>query len=117
MTQTIEFVRDARNSQKARTEALFSLVLAGAVDADTARTLRDEVAATKTVKRPAGEPREYGVVAYTRDLLHTDLTHRQIRDEVLAEFPAAKTTIKSVATVAKVMRKQGVKLPTRVVQY
>ena len=42
-----------------------------------------------------------------------NLGYAAIVDQVVAEFPDAKTTTRSVASVAAVMRKKGVDVPVR----
>ncbi|SFC59546.1 hypothetical protein [Tropicimonas isoalkanivorans] len=46
-------------------------------------------------------------------LLEPDLGYREIVDRVVAEFPEAKTSTRSVASVAAVLRKKGVEVPRR----
>jgi hypothetical protein len=41
-----------------------------------------------------------------------DLGYLAIVDRLVAEFPEAKTTVRSVASVAAVLRKKGVGVPT-----
>ena len=46
-------------------------------------------------------------------LMDENLGYAAIVDQVVAEFPDAKTTTRSVASVAAVMRKKGVDVPMR----
>lgn len=46
-------------------------------------------------------------------LMDAGLSYAVIVDMVVAEFPAAKTTARSVASVAAVMRKRGADVPMR----
>ena len=46
-------------------------------------------------------------------LQNSDLSNQQIADKVLEEFPNAKTSAKSVASVASVARRFGVAVPKR----
>lgn len=46
-------------------------------------------------------------------LMDENLGYAAIVDQVVAEFPDAKTTTRSVASVAAVMRKNGTPVPTR----
>lgn len=46
-------------------------------------------------------------------LMDENLGYVAIVDQVMAEFPEAKTTTRSVASVAAVMRKKGVDVPMR----
>lgn len=46
-------------------------------------------------------------------LMDENLGYAAIVDQVVAEFPGAKTTTRSVASVAAVMRKKGVDVPMR----
>lgn len=46
-------------------------------------------------------------------LMDENLGYAAIVDQVVAEFPNAKTTTRSVASVAAVMRKKGVDVPMR----
>lgn len=42
-----------------------------------------------------------------------DLGYQEIVDRVVAEFPGANTTTRSVASVAATLRKKGVDVPLR----
>ncbi len=46
-------------------------------------------------------------------LMDETLGYAEIVDQVVAEFPGAKTTTRSVASVAAVLRKKGAEVPTR----
>lgn len=46
-------------------------------------------------------------------LMDGNLGYAAIVDQVVAEFPDAKTTTRSVASVASVLRKKGATVPTR----
>ena len=46
-------------------------------------------------------------------LMNSDLSNQQIADKVKEKFPEAKTTHKSVASIASVARKYGVLVPKR----
>ncbi|MDE4175084.1 hypothetical protein PXK01_13045 [Phaeobacter sp. PT47_59] len=46
-------------------------------------------------------------------LMDENLGYAAIVDQIVAEFPGAKTTTRSVASVAAVMRKKGVDVPMR----
>jgi hypothetical protein len=46
-------------------------------------------------------------------LMDTDLGYLAIVDRVMTEFPDAKTSVRSVASVAAVLRKKGVDVPMR----
>ncbi len=46
-------------------------------------------------------------------LMDPDLGYLAIVDRVVAEFPEAKTSTRSVASVAAVLRKEGVEVPRR----
>jgi hypothetical protein len=46
-------------------------------------------------------------------LMNSDLSNQQIADKVIQQFPSAKTTAKSVASIASVARKYGVNIAKR----
>jgi hypothetical protein len=105
-------------SKAKRNDALISAMLSGLANPAEVLRIKADIEATKTEKKPAGSPREYGITSFIKDMLFiTDFSHRDIVSMVKEQFPDAETTVKSVATVAKVMRKQGVSLPTRTVSY
>jgi hypothetical protein len=46
-------------------------------------------------------------------LMDPDLGYQEIVDQVFTEFPDANTSVRSVASVAAVMRKKGTDVPMR----
>lgn len=71
----------------------------------------DEKNAAATVHGP--EPRRTIGSLVQELLMDPDLGYVTIVDRVRAEFPDAKTTARSVASVAAVMRRNGVPVPLR----
>ncbi|MBN7786699.1 hypothetical protein JYP51_17355 [Ponticoccus gilvus] len=71
----------------------------------------DEKIAAATVHGP-GPKRTIGSLVQEL-LMDPDLGYLAIVDRVVAEFPDAKTSVRSVASVAAVMRKKGVDVPIR----
>ena len=76
----------------------------------TSRTARPNPRPKRTVVR---SPRPTISALVKRLLMDETLDYQEIVDQVLAEFPAAKTTARSVASVAAIMRKKGVEVPLR----
>lgn len=71
----------------------------------------DERIAAATVHGP--EPRRTIGSLVQELLMDPDLGYLAIVDRVVAEFPDAKTSVRSVASVAAVLRKKGVDVPMR----
>lgn len=67
----------------------------------------------KSEAAPAAQ-RDGGIGALARKLLvETDQTYPSIVEAIRAKFPKAKTTARSVASIACVLRKKGVEVPMR----
>lgn len=71
----------------------------------------DERIAAATVR--GSEPRRTIGSLVQELLIDPDLGYLAIVDRVLIEFPEAKTSVRSVASVAATMRKRGVDVPMR----
>lgn len=71
----------------------------------------DEKIAAATVHGP--EPKRTIGSLVQELLMDPDLGYLAIVDRVVAEFPDAKTSVRSVASVAAVLRKKGVDVPIR----
>lgn len=71
----------------------------------------DEKIAAATVHGP--EPRRTIGSLVQELLMDPDLGYLAIVDRVVAQFPDAKTSVRSVASVAAVLRKKGVDVPMR----
>ncbi len=74
------------------------------------QTVEEKIAAA-TVQDP--EPRRTIGSLGQELLMGPDLGYLTIVDRVVAEFPNAKTSVRSVASVAAGLRKKGVDVPTR----
>ncbi|MBN2906352.1 MAG: hypothetical protein JXJ18_06575 [Rhodobacteraceae bacterium] len=74
------------------------------------QTVDEKIAAAK-VHGP--EPRRTIGSLVQELLMDPDLGYQEIVDRVVAEFPGAKTSVRSVASVAAVLRKKGVDVPIR----
>lgn len=74
------------------------------------QTVDEKIAAAK-VHGP--EPRRTIGQLVQELLMDPDLSYLAIVDRVVTEFPDAKTSVRSVASVATVLRKKGVDVPTR----
>jgi hypothetical protein len=75
---------------------------------------------SKTKKAPSGAAKKAaqseggGVGELARKLLvETDQGYAEIVEAIRAQFPEAKTTARSVASIACVLRKKGVEVPMR----
>lgn len=77
-----------------------------AEDAEQGNQEAEGTAETDTPKRTISRLTE-------KLLMDENLGYAAIVDQVVAEFPDAKTTTRSVASVAAVMRKKGVDVPMR----
>jgi hypothetical protein len=80
-------------------------------DAPERKETVDEKIAAATVHGP--EPRRTIGSLVQELLMDPDLGYLAIVDRVVAEFPDAKTSVRSVASVAAVLRKKGVDVPIR----
>lgn len=95
------------------TEATENVEMA-APDADDAAECEktvDEKIAAASVHGP--EPRRTIGSMVQEMLLDETLDYPTIVDRVVAEFPEAKTSTRSVASVAAALRRKGVNVPTR----
>ena len=77
---------------------------------DPEQTVDEKIAAAK-VHGP--EPRRIIGSLVQKLLMDLDLGYEAIVERVFAEFPDAKTSVRSVASVAATMRKRGVEVPMR----
>lgn len=82
-----------------------------AVNAPEREETVDEKIATAKVHGP--EPTRTIGSLVQELLMDPDLGYLVIVDRVVAEFPDAKTSVRSVASVAATMRKRGVEVPMR----
>ena len=76
-------------------------------------TVAAETAAPEATEKAEDQPRPTVGATVKRLLTETDLGYSQIVDKVLAEHPDARTTARSVASVACTLRKKGVDVPMR----
>lgn len=72
-----------------------------------------ETAAPEAPEKTEDRPRVTVGATVKRLLTETDLGYAEIVDRVLAEHPDARTTARSVASVASTLRKKGVDVPMR----
>ena len=72
-----------------------------------------ETAAPKAAENTEDRPRLTVGATVKRLLTETDLGYAEIVDKVLEEHPDARTTARSVASVASILRKKGVDVPMR----
>ena len=82
-----------------------------AVDTPEREQTVDEKIAAASVHGP--DPRRTIGSLVQELLMDPDLGYHAIVDRVVAEFPDAKTSVRSVASVAAVLRKKGVQVPLR----
>ena len=70
---------------------------------------------SKKKEAPSAGSKKDGLVGpLARKLLvETDQTYPEIIEAIRAKFPKAKTTARSVASIACVLRKKGVEVPMR----
>ncbi|UWP96528.1 hypothetical protein K3X48_06005 [Aliiroseovarius crassostreae] len=89
----------------------------GATDADETKTEAAEYAeqANHEAEDAAEDDKPKLTISRLTEKLLMDETlgYAEIVDRVVAEFPDAKTTTRSVASVAAVLRKKGTPVPTR----
>ena len=71
----------------------------------------DEKIAAATVHGP--EPKRTIGSLVQELLMDPDLGYEAILEQVVAEFPDAKTSVRSIASVAATMRKRGREVPMR----
>lgn len=82
-----------------------------ASDAPEREQTVDEKIAAATVHGP--KPKRTIGSLVQELLMDPDLGYHAILDRVMAEFPDAKTSVRSVASVAAVLRKNGIDVPMR----
>lgn len=77
------------------------------------KTVAEKIREAK-VHVPEGAQRKRTIGSLVQELLMDEaLAYSAIVDRVLAEFPDAKTSVRSAASVAAVLRKKGVDVPMR----
>ncbi|AUJ64201.1 hypothetical protein B9057_07745 [Aestuarium zhoushanense] len=72
-----------------------------------------ETAAPEATEKTEDQLRPTVGATVRRLLTETDLGYPEIVDKVLEEHPDARTTARSVASVASTLRKKGVDVPMR----
>lgn len=80
---------------------------------DREKTVDQKIREPK-VRVPAGVELKRTIGSLVQELLmDPDLGYEAIVDRVVAEFPDAKTSVRSVASVATVLRRKGAEVPMR----
>jgi hypothetical protein len=101
------------NIKLADLNALYS----ASVEEDTMQDIGwydEDYASEKSVAAMTATPTSCGITAMCRHLIkNTTLTYNQIVSQVREAHPTAKTSVKSLASIARDMRKAGVELPKR----
>ncbi|KHQ53607.1 hypothetical protein [Mameliella alba] len=84
-----------------------------ATSADEEKTVDQKIREAKVYVPEASEPKRT-IGSLVQELLMDEaLGYEAIVDQVMAEFPDAKTSVRSVASVAAVLRKKGADVPMR----
>lgn len=84
-----------------------------AAPAGEEQTVDQKIREAKVHVLKGAEPRRTIGSLVQELLMDPDLGYVTIVDRVVAEFPDAKTSVRSVASVAAVLRKKGVEVPMR----
>lgn len=100
-----------RSADMPAAEAAEKVELPAPETSDKREQTVDEKIATASEHGP--EPRRTIGSLVQELLMDPDLGYLAIVDRVVAEFPDAKTSVRSVASVAAVLRKKGVDVPIR----
>jgi hypothetical protein len=120
----LKVARDNRKTKKVRYAAINSAIKAKAeaktswkkIEADLSLEAIEELRTQIKTYRRGNEPRvpKEGVCKMVRELLlETDLAYASIRQMALAKFPEANTSTKSIASLARDMKKKGIAVPPR----
>lgn len=100
-------------AEKKRGEHPGSIVVECGVLGDRAAVMPEAEATEKASDNPSEQPKPT-IGSMVQELLMDEaLDYATIVDAVVAEFPNAQTSARSVASVAAVLRKKGVDVPMR----
>ncbi|CTQ33910.1 hypothetical protein [Jannaschia rubra] len=100
-------------AEKKRSEHPGSIVVKCSVLGDRAADMPEAEATEKASDSPSEQPKPT-IGSMVQELLMDEaLDYATIVDAVVAEFPNAQTSARSVASVASVLRKKGVDVPMR----
>ncbi|RYH00687.1 hypothetical protein EU805_17130 [Salipiger sp. IMCC34102] len=84
-----------------------------ATPAGEEKTVDQKIRETKVHMPEGAEPKQTIGSMVQELLIDPDLGYTAIVDRVMTDFPDAKTSVRSVASVAAVLRKKGVNIPIR----